>query len=139
MLIKGDYCWTNNQKYKGKFEKNRFCDENAELIYPDNCKYTGRFKNGLFEGYGKFENQRNDIYEGNFKEGQIKNNIKINTKNFSFEGNNLDLINELYIKLFNIRTNEHFYKISKFNINNSNIIYNRDGIRYISHHLKSKI
>ena len=142
MLIKGDYCWTNNQKYKGKFEKNRFCDENAELIYPDNCKYTGGFKNGLFEGYGKFVNQRNDIYEGNFKEGQIKNSIKINTKNFSFEGSNLDLINDLYIKLFSIRTSEHFYKISEFNINNNNIIYNRDGIEFkigMTKEIKQKI
>ena len=130
MLIDGEYCWTNNQKYIGKFEKNRFCDENGQLIYPDKCKYIGGFKNGLFEGYGKFINHRNDIYEGYFKEGQIKNGLKINTNNFSFEGDNLDLINELYIKLFRIRTNIHFYEISEFNINNTKLIYNRDGIEF---------
>ena len=130
MIIDGEYCWTNNQKYIGKFDKNRFCDENGQLIYPDNCKYIGGFKNGLFEGYGKFINHRNDIYEGYFKEGQIKNGIKINTNNFSFEGDNLDLINELYIKLFRIRTNIHFYEISEFNINNNQLIYNRDGIEF---------
>ena len=130
MLIDGEYCWTNNQKYIGKFDKNRFSDENGQLVYPDKCKYIGGFKNGLFEGYGKFINQRNDIYEGYFKEGQIKNGIKINTNNFSFEGDNLDLINELYIKLFRIRTNIHFYEISEFNIKNTKLIYNRDGIEF---------
>ena len=130
MLIDGEYCWTNNQKYIGKFDKNRFCDKNGELIYPDKCKYIGGFENGLFEGYGKFVNHRNDIYEGFFKEGQIKNGIKINTNTFSFEGDNLDLINELYIKMFMIRTHEHFYEISEFNINNTKLIYNRDGIEF---------
>ena len=130
MLIEGEYCWTNNQKYIGKFDKNRFCDKNGELIYPDKCKYIGGFENGLFEGYGKFVNHRNDIYEGFFKEGQIKNGIKINTNTFSFEGDNLDLINELYIKMFMIRTNDHFYEISEFNINNTQLIYNRDGIEF---------
>ena len=65
-----------------------------------------------------------------FKEGQIKKNIKIKTQSFLFEGDNIDFINELYIKLFQIKTKEHNYEISNFNINNSYLSFKKDGIEY---------
>ena len=142
MLISGEYNWTNKQKYTGKFENNRFCDDKGELNYPDGCKYIGGFKNGLFNGYGQFINQRNDVFEGYFKEGRIKKDIKIKTKYFTFEGDNIDLINELNIKLFRINTKEHYYEISDFNIIKTNIIYKRDEIEFkigMNKDLKQKI
>ena len=130
MLTEGEYTWPHGQKYKGKFEKNRFNDDKGELFYPDQSKYIGGFKDGLFDGYGKFTNKKNAIFEGLFKEGQIKKNIKIKTQSFLFEGDNIDFINELYIKLFQIKTKEHNYEISNFNINNSYLSFKKDGIEY---------
>ena len=142
MLVSGEYNWTNKQKYTGKFENNRFCDDKGELIYPDGCKYIGGFKNGLFDGFGQFINQRNDVFEGFFSEGRIKKEIKIITKNFTFGGDDIDLINKLNIKLFRINTKEHCYEISDFNINKTNIIYKRDEIEFkieMNKELKQKI
>ena len=58
MLTEGEYTWPHGQKYKGKFEKNRFNDDKGELFYPDQSKYIGGFKDGLFDGYGKFTNKK---------------------------------------------------------------------------------
>ena len=44
MLIDGEYCWTNNQKYIGKFDKNRFSDENGQLILNDTQKELSRME-----------------------------------------------------------------------------------------------
>ena len=141
MLIEGEYNWPNGQSYKGKFDKNRFNDENGELNYDENRKYTGGFKNGFFEGKGEFK-LKDDIIKGYFQKGQIKNDLYIKAKNFTFEGNNIDLINELYIKSFEIKTKDHFYEISDFNINNTNITYKRDEIEFkvgLSKELKQQI
>ena len=141
MLIEGEYTWPNGQNYKGKFEKNRFCDVSAELNYGNQYNYIGGFKNGLFEGFGKYTH-KNDIIEAFFQKGQLNSKIFIQTKNFSFEGDKLDLINELYIKSFKIQTKEHSYEISEFNINKTNITYKRDEIEFkigISKELKRQI
>ena len=141
MLIEGEYNWPNGQTYKGKFEKNRFNDENGELNYDDTRTYKGGFKMGLFEGKGIFT-QNNDILEAFFLKGQIKNDVYMKTRNFTFEGKKIDLINELYIKIFKIKTNSHSYEISDFNINNKNLTYKRDEIKFkigISKELKQKI
>ena len=141
MLVEGEYNWPDGQKYKGKFEKNRFCDENGELYYSDQSKFIGGFKKGLFKGYGKYTS-KNYVVEAVFRKGHIQTNINIKSKNFTFEGNDVDVINELYIKHFKIQTKEHSYEISNFQINNDNIIYKRDEIEFkqeISKELKKKI
>ena len=141
MLVEGEYNWPDGQKYKGKFEKNRFCDESGELNYSDQSKFIGGFKKGLFKGYGKYTSKKY-IIEGIFRKGHIQNNINIKSKNFMFEGKDISVINELYIKHFKVQTKEHSYEISDFNINNDNIIYKRDAIEFkleISKELKKKI
>ena len=140
-LIEGEYNWPSGQVYKGKFENNRFYDKSAELNYGNECNFIGGFKNGLFDGYGKYTH-RDDVIEAFFQKGQLKSDIIIKTKNLTFKGDNLDLINELYIKCFSIKTKEHSYEISDFNINNTNITYKRDEIEFkigISKELKRQI
>ena len=114
---------------KNKFENNRFYDKSAELNYGNECNFIGGFKDGLFDGYGKYTH-RDDVIEAFFQKGQLKSDIIIKTKNLTFKGDNLDLINELYIKCFSIKTKEHSYEISDFNINNTNITYKRDEIEF---------
>ena len=141
MLIEGEYNWPSGQVYKGKFENNRFYDKSAELNYGNECNFIGGFKNGLFDGYGKYTH-RDDMIEAFFQKGQLKSDIIIKTKNLTFKGENLDLINELHIKSFSIKTKEHSYEISDFNINNTNITYKRDEIEFkigISKELKRQI
>ena len=141
MLIEGEYNWPSGQVYKGKFENNRFYDKSAELNYGNECNFIGGFKNGLFDGYGKYTH-RDDVIEAFFQKGQLKSDIIIKTKNLTFKGENLDLINELHIKSFSIKTKEHSYEISDFNINNTNITYKRDEIEFkigISKELKRQI
>ena len=141
-LIEGVYEWPFGQKYKGRYKDNKFNCENAELKYKDEWIYKGGFKNGNFEGKGVYENNKKGIsIKGNFKNGNIRENVILKKNDVNFEGN-LGLINELYIKNFQIKTKEHNYQILEFKMNDNKIKFNKSRIEFhafLTHDLKLKI
>ena len=70
-LVEGEYEWLSGQKYTGKFKKNKFESENAELKLKNEWKYKGEFKNGYIDGKGIYENKNGDKIEGYFEKGEL--------------------------------------------------------------------
>jgi hypothetical protein len=56
----------------GKYKDDKLTE--GTLTYSDGLKYSGSFKNDLYEGKGKITYQNGDIAEGIFKEGKLTPN-----------------------------------------------------------------
>ena len=96
--FKGNYI--NNEKKNGKMEflllsdiyegefKNNLFEGKGHYIYKNGNEYIGNFKEGKFNGEGKFKWSENEFYEGNFINGIREGKGKIHYKNGrSFIGN----------------------------------------------------
>ena len=141
-LVMGEYEWPSGQKYIGKFCKNRFDCDNGKLSFKNEWEYNGNFKNGHIEGFGIFENNKNEIIQGYFQKGKIKTKIMIKSNTFFLDGVSIDSINDLYIKSFIANIQGHNYEIIDFKMNDKKIKFKRDGIKFekeISNELKIKI
>ena len=142
LLFEGEYEWPFGQKYIGKFKDNKFDSTSAELIIKDEWTYKGGFKDGYFEGDGTFQNDKDLLISGHFEKGKIVNNIVINSNNYFFEGSNLDSINDLYIKTFNVMIQNQIYELSEFKMSDQKIVFKKDKIEFqkeLSHELKLRM
>jgi hypothetical protein len=100
IVYDGEYQWPFGQKYIGTIKNGKFDSEKGELKYKNEWIYKGEFKEGKIEGYGEYQNFKNgEIIKGIFENDEIKKSIIIKTKDAYFEGDNIDSINELYIKI----------------------------------------
>jgi len=97
-LLDGEYEWPSGQKYIGKFNKDNQLDsdgEEVELIFRNEWKYKGTFKNGkldhgIFTWINKGEKEYSlDAY---FSEGKIKGNTIIKWGDSEIKGT----FNELF-------------------------------------------
>ena len=112
-LLDGEYEWPSGQKYIGKFNKDNQFDsdgEEVELIFRNEWKYKGTFKNGkldhgIFTWINKGEKEYSlDAY---FSEGKIKGNTNIKWGDSEIKGT----FQELTIQYFEATINGHKFKI----------------------------
>ena len=112
-LLEGEYEWSSGQKYIGNFNKNNQFDsdgEEVELIFKDEWKYKGTFKNGKLD-HGTFtwinKGEKEYSLEAYFSEGKIKGNTNIKWGDSEIKGN----FEESTIQYFETTINDHKYII----------------------------
>ena len=141
IIYEGEYAWPNGQKYIGTFVNKKF--DKGELKYNNEWNYKGEFKNGKIEGNGEYKNNiKGEVIKGIFENGEIKKSVIINTKDYHFEGDNIDSISELYIKYFKKKINNFDYEINNFKMTDDTIQLLRGKIpseKVISKDLKLKM
>ena len=52
LIMHGVYKYENGAEYKGTWNDKNLRDGLGHLSFPDGCKYSGGFKNGLCSGLG---------------------------------------------------------------------------------------
>ncbi len=120
IIYEGEYVWPNGQKYIGTFVNKKF--DVGELKYNNEWSYKGEFKKGIIEGNGEYNNYiKGEVIRGIFENGEIKKSVIIKTKDFHFEGDNIDSISELYINIYKKKINNFDYEINDFKMTDDKI------------------
>lgn len=122
-LVKGIYTWPNGQKYEGTFnENNTFQTElnlRNSITFSNKDVYVCEFSNGMMNGSCSLIFNNGKKIEGDFVNGNISGNLKVEDPNNNYEFNgaysNFQINGDFYLKK---KINNKIYEIEGCIINN---------------------
>ncbi|WP_164714686.1 hypothetical protein [Burkholderia ambifaria] len=103
----GSADYSNGSSYRGTYNKGQF--NNGTYTYPDGGSYTGHFRDGTLNGYGKKTLPDGRVLEGNWVHGELRDGPKTLSAGSSTTGqsgkfridNSLDATKASCLQMFN--------------------------------------